>query len=339
MPGGSTCRSWDDFLTASAQRWDVLREELTSGRLASFLVSIGRGDLAPSARTPGTPDDRLDAWLGSLPTTKTARPELDVHPARLVIRVVPGGGSIRKSVQVSNVGHRLLRSTARIEPPGVPWLALPAEFAGKPFITIEAADLPVEVAIPATLPQPLTADLVIEGNGGSKRVKVVLEAKPAQADFSGTGTEPDRPASSGLTFGELIARQSPMARVATWGLAALAIRLLVGVASGSIGEDAVVASGAESPRLGGVALMLAVLGAILGGWLATRRGGRREAPMGAFAGGFAGLIVASALVATCRGVEPILGSWSSSVIAVCVLWAMIGSALAGLSTLIVKGKP
>jgi hypothetical protein len=50
------------------------------------------------------------------------------------------------------------------------------------------------------------------------------------------------------------------------------------------------------------------------------------------------VIAASALVATCRAVEPILGSWSSSVIAVCLLWGLIGSGLAALSTLVVKGK-
>ena len=134
---------------------------------------------------------------GSLPTTREARPELDVHPTRLLIRVAPGGGLIRKTVQVSNVGHRLLRSSARIEPPGVPWLALPTEFAGKPFVTIEAADLPLDVTIPETLPQPLTAELVIEGNGGSKRVKVILEAKPAPADFLEPGPEPDHRTSTG----------------------------------------------------------------------------------------------------------------------------------------------
>ena len=340
IPGGPTCRNWDDVLIASAQRWESLRSELVSGRLAAFLVSIGRGDLAPSPKTPGSPDERLDAWLGSLPTTKEARPELDVHPARLAIRATPGGGSTRRSVQVSNVGHRLLRSTARIEPAGVPWLALPTEFDGRPFVAIEGVEIPVEVTIPETLPRPLTAELVIEGNGGSKRVVVVLEAKSTRAEFpADAGSEPDRSSVGGPTIGELIVRQRPVARVATWGMAALAIRLVIGVASGSIGEDAMTASGPDSPRLGGVALLLAVVGALIGGTLAVRRGGARDVPTGAFAGGFAGVIAASSLVATCRSVEPMLGSWSTSVIAVCLLWALIGSGLAALSTLVAKGTP
>ena len=337
IPGGPTCRTWDDILTASAQRWEALRTELVSGRLAAFLVSIGRSELAPSPRAAGSPDERLDSWLGSLPTTREARPELEAHPARLVIRATPGGGSIRRSVQVSNVGHRLLRSTARVEPPGSSWLKLPPEFDGRPFVTVEVTDLPVEVEIPETFSQPMTAELVIEGNGGSKRVAVVLEAKSVSADFP-EGRAVEANASGGATLEGLIARQSPVARMASWGLAALAIRLIVGVASGSIGEDAMTASGPDSPRLGGVALILAAIGALLGGVLAARRGGWREAPTGGFAGGFAGVIAASALVATCRSIEPALGSWSNSAIAVCLLWALMGSGLAALSTLVVKGK-
>ncbi len=338
IPGGPTCRTWDDFLTASAQRWEALREELVSGRLAGFLTSIGRGDLAPSARAPGSADERLDAWLGSLPTTAAARPELDVHPARLVIRVAPGGGTVRRSFQVANVGHRLLRSTARVEPPGVAWLKLPPEFAGGPFVTVEGSEVPLDVAIPETLDRPLRAELVIEGNGGSKRVTVILEAKTAQAEIPDANPSGDRPSAGGATIAELIARQSPAARVGTWGMAALALRLVIGVASGSIGEDAMTASGPDAPGLARVAATLAAVGGLIGGALAIRKGGPREGPTGGFAGGAAGVIVASALVATCRAVEPALGPWSTSVIAVCALWAAIGSGLAALSTLVVKGK-
>ncbi|WP_435010908.1 FHA domain-containing protein [Tundrisphaera lichenicola] len=333
IAGGTTCRTWDDFLTASSQRWESVREELTSGRLAAFLESIGRGDLAPSPASPGKPDDRLDAWLGSLPTSKPARPELEVHPTRLVVRVAPGGGLVRKTVRVSNVGHRLLRSTARIEPPGLAWLAIAHEFAGRNFATIEGTDLTVEVTIPESLPAPLKAELVIEGNGGSKRVAVVLEAKATTPE--GTPNEPA--VASGATWSELIARQSPVARVATWGLVALALRLLVGVAGGSIGEDAMTASGPDSPGLAGVALALALIGAMAGAGLASYRGGAREALPGGFAGGCAGVIASTGLVAICRSIEPILGSWANSIVAVCLLWAILGAGLAGLSTMVVKG--
>ena len=47
IPGGSTCKTWDDFLILAAQRWALVRDELTSGRLAEHLRRIGRTDLVP----------------------------------------------------------------------------------------------------------------------------------------------------------------------------------------------------------------------------------------------------------------------------------------------------
>jgi len=195
--------------------------------------------------------------------------------------------------------------------------------------------LAVEIAVPETLAGPMTAELVIEGNGGTKRVAVVLEPKPAAAsDPAGLTPAPVDIAAADSRLLALIARQSTAARVATWGLVALAARLLVGAASGSIGEDAMTPSGPDAPKLGGVALALAAVGALLGGRLAWRRGGAREAPPGGFAGGFVGVIAAAAAVAACRSIEPALGPWSSSLVAVCGLWTAIGVGLAAISTLI-----
>jgi hypothetical protein len=88
-----------------------------------------------------------------------------------------------------------------------------------------------------------------------------------------------------------------------------------------------------------VALVLGLVGALAGAGLAARRGGRREAPPGGFAGACAGVIASSGLVAACRSIEPVLGGWSTSILAVCLLWALLGAGLAGLSTLVFKGKP
>ena len=334
IAGGPTCRSWDDFLTASTQRWGTLRDELASGQLARFVISIGRPDLAPKPGAAESPDERLDAWLGSLPATKPARPELDVHPARLVIRVAPGGGTRRGMIRVANVGHRLLRSRARVEPPTTSWLTLIPEFSTGSFVTVDETELAFEVAIPGTLPIPLTAAIVIDGNGGSKQVAIVLEAKETV-----TGAlEAEAPTSIGLTLGDLIARQSPLVRVASWALVAVILRLIVGVVGGSIGEDAMIPSGPDSPGLGRVALVLAAVGGSIGGVLAGRRGGKGEAPYGAFAGACGGVVVASAVVAACRSVEPGLVGWSTSIVVVGLAWALMGAGLAALTTLFVKGK-
>ena len=139
LASGARCRTWDDFLTVSAQRWPAMRDELVSGRLAAFLASIGRGDMGPLASAPGTPDERLDAWLGTLPATRPSRPELDVHPAAVKLRAAPGGGIMRASVQLTNTGYRLLRTDVRVEPASATWLKIPAPFAQGPIVTVEAS--------------------------------------------------------------------------------------------------------------------------------------------------------------------------------------------------------
>ena len=202
IPGGPTCRNWDDLMTASAQRWEALRGELVSGRLASFLVSVGRADLAPSPQAAGSPDERLDAWLGSLPVAREARPELDVHPGKLLIRVAPGGGSVRRTIRVANVGLRRPARPARSSPT----LAedVRPNSAAMAVITVEETELALDVAIPETLPSPLKAEILVDGNGGLKRVAVTLEAKTTTADFPESTADPDRP-TGGVTLSELIA--------------------------------------------------------------------------------------------------------------------------------------
>ncbi len=339
LADGATVRTWDDFLALSAQRWAAIRDELTSGRIAAFLPTIGRGDLVPRP-SPGLSDDeRLDAWLGSLPTTRASGPEIDVHPARLVVRATPGGGTLRRVVQVSNVGHRLLRSTARVEPPGQAWLRLAPETPAGPFVTVEATDLAIELAIPATLPAPLRAELVIEGNGGTRRVAVVLEARPAAVDPLEAAGDGDPAAGDDPALIAWIANRPIPARLAAAALGALVIRLLVGVAGGSIGEDGMTPAGPDSPGLLRVGLAFAILGGGLAAWLARRRGGLGEVPTGAFAGACGSLVVASALVATCRGIEPLLGGWSGSIGAACLLWAALGASLALVSAVLIPKEP
>ena len=202
-----------------------MREELVSGRLAAFLASIGRGDMGPRAEAPGSPDERLDAWLGTLPTTRPSQPELDVHPAALKLKAAPGGGMMRASVQITNTGYRLLRTKARVEPASATWLKIPAELARGPIVTVDQTDLPLEVHIPETFATPPTAALVLESNGGSRRVEVRLE-RPAAVD-----TIPDAPpvpdSHVGLGLRDLIASQPIGLRLVTWSLGALLLRVLV----------------------------------------------------------------------------------------------------------------
>ena len=145
MAGGVSCRTWDDFLVLAAQHWGALRDELTSGRLAEYLGRIQRLDLVPRRDKNRAADDQLDEWLARLPATASSAPELDVHPESLIIHAVAGGGITHQTVRVTNLGYRLLRCTARVEPAGTPWIRLHSEYDGRPFSTIDQTDLSIEL--------------------------------------------------------------------------------------------------------------------------------------------------------------------------------------------------
>jgi hypothetical protein len=323
LAAGAACRTWDDFLTVAAQRWTALREELTTGRLAAYLTTIGHSDLIPSPQAPGTPDERLDAWLARLPTTRPAQPELDVHPETLVVRASPGGGMARQTIQIANTGYRLLRSTVRVEPVGTTWIKVASELTRTPVVTIERTDLPIEVTMPETLVTPMRAALVIESNGGTKRIEVRLERPPARDTIPEGGPEPSPRLSLGL--GELIAKQPTGLRVILGSSVAAGFRLLIAL-GGMLG------SGEPSPALRGPAILLAVLGGVFAAALALRRGEARDLLPSSFAGAFAGVLLATLVVAACRAIEPALGPGLIGTTLVPVaLWAVLGAGLAGLS--------
>jgi hypothetical protein len=325
LNAGPICRSWDDFLTVSAQRWSDLREELTSGRLAAFLAGIGRSDLAPDPYAPGTPDERLDAWIGRLPTTKPAQPELDVHPRVLALRIAPGGGETRRKLQLHNTGHRLLRATATIEPAGTPWIRVAPECAGKPIVAVEDAELPLAITIPESYRGTLQATVLVESNGGSRRVPVTLEPPAALDEIPAASAAVARPVDLGIR--SWVTKQSMQTRLIAWPATALVIRLVIGIAA-NIGPGDV----AVSPALLGPALLLAIAGACLGCLLAVRREAWKELPSCGFAGAVLGVLIASIGVAVCRAVEPILGpTLAGSLIATTILWGLIGLAAAGTS--------
>jgi hypothetical protein len=326
LRSGSVCRSWDDFLRVAAQRWADLRDELTSGRLDDWLRASGNGALIVPRATGLSPDELLDTWLSKLPTTLPARPELDVHPARLVVRVTPGGGLIQRSVQVANVGHRLLHVRAAIEPSDVRWIKIAPPFSDGAQSVVEQVELPLNIEVPATLPRPLKATLRIDGDDATKRIEIVLEAKAAEP---AVGQEPARAVDFGL-FGRL-ASVPATSRFLALGLGGIALRLVIAVASGSLGAEGLKAADATTPALLGLSLFLGIIAGLAGAVLAARRGGIGELGYGALSAGIAGSALAAVLVALCRGVEPSLGSWASSPVVVALVWGLLGTGLAWLS--------
>jgi hypothetical protein len=330
LVGGAQCRTWDDFLVLAAQSWSALRDELTSGRLAEYLRQIHRADLVPLAGSSRSPDDQLDDWLARVPATGSSAPELDVHPETLVVRAATGGGITKQVLRITNVGYRLLRCTARIEPPGTRWARLRPEHDGRPFPTIDQTDLPIELELPETIDRPLVAQIVIESNGGTRRIGVRIE-RPAEqvvlrdsagAAFSGSPLWREQ-------LGRTVAGVGPGARIAIGCAAAVALRLLatllnklpVGNAPANLME----------PRLSSVGIMLVAAGMLAGLGLARQRGEWRDFPAAVFAGGSLGLLAAAFWFAVLQSVESVLGSASTSIWAIGLASATLGALLAVVS--------
>jgi hypothetical protein len=335
IDGVVVCRSWDDFLVAAAQRWNDLRDELESGRLADYLRRIRSIDLLPRADASATPDERLDHWLGRLPVSRSSAPELDVHPAGLELRST--GGTTRHVLKIANVGYRLLRGTARVEPAGASWIRLLSPFDGRPFVTVEQTEILVEVTVPEDRAGPLNAEVVIESNGGTRRIPVRLGQphKPpaipdAAAPVPGTTiSDVFRPAT------ENIRRLRPPERITAAIVTALVVRALVLVSSlMPLGPRGLAMT---EPRLPALAVLCAALGVGVGLLKALRRrdGGPLDTAASAVASGLVAILAAAVVCAVVKTIERLLGDWSTSLWALALLWAVIGAAVAGLSFVLI----
>ena len=274
MAGGAQCRSWDDFLILSAQSWAQLRDELVSGRLVDYLRRIGRPDLIPHAAADRSPDDRLDDWLARIPATQSSAPELDVHPASLVVQAKMGGGVTRLSLRITNVGFRLLRSSVRIEPADAHWVKLLAGQDGRPFLTIDQTEIPLDVELPEKIDRMSRAVIVIESTGGTRRVEVRVErpADPLLVAEPGAGAAVFEIPILARELRGRLAKVGLVTRAAVCCGAAIGFRLLTAVANvlplGGAGKSL------AEPRISSIAIITVAIGVVAGLLLAKRRGER-----------------------------------------------------------------
>ena len=328
VAGGSVCRTWDDFLTLAAQRWGAVRDELVSGRLGDHLKRIGRADLLPRPDPTQGDDERLDAWLARLPATRSSAPELDVHPETLVVRARSAGGTVKQTLRITNVGYRLLQSRARVEPAGSKRIRIPEEFSAKDFLTIDQTDLPVEIDLPDAGASASLGTVVIESNGGSRRIEVRFErpaASSAVPDLDSSPVPLD-PLAWRKPLGERISSQ-PLGRRLAWAVAMMVgFRLLV-LLAGWLPIGAGATSPLE-PRTGAIAAVMALVGGLAGAAWGARGGSLGDAVPAGFAAAIAGIFAAAVGSAVIRSVESVLGGWAASVPVVLFLWALLGGALA-----------
>ena len=323
LKDGTICRGWDDFLRVASQRWGGLREELESGRLEVFLKHLGRPDLVPDRGRAGeTADQRLDAWLRRLPTSRPVSPELDVYPHMLRVAVSAADGEVEKSLRVRNVGDGLLRVRAGSSRRGIGGPRLDPAVVGRELEIVEQEELRVWVRTRKE-PGVGAGSVVLEGNGGTKRVEVRYEA---QTD-SGIDAQGASGTAGGARPGEWLAGVSLVKRLVGGGLMMAGARVLL-----AAGGWLIAAPGSLAPGLAGPA----VLGGILGGVAVVmgmiRQGHRGEEVFGGVAGAIAGVMGAALALALCRAVEPALGldPGRGGVVAV-LLWGLAGLGLAGAS--------
>ena len=179
-PEAAQCRTWDDFLVLAAQSWPALRDELTSGRLAELSPADSparSGSARRSLRDRPTISSTI-GWLG-FPRPDRALPSWTFIPRRCSCGRRRGAGSRSRRFGSPTSAIGSCAATARVEPPGTRWVALRPEHDGRPFQTIDQTDLPVELELPETIDRPLIAQIVIESNGGTRRIGVRIE-RPAE---------------------------------------------------------------------------------------------------------------------------------------------------------------
>lgn len=312
LPTGETCRTFDDVLTLSAQRWSVLRDELLSGRLAAQLARSGRADLAPDPDAAGSPDERLDAWLRSLPSVKPCRPELDVHPTKLVVRNT-SGGTTRRPVRITNTGYGLLTYRASTDQP---WLRV-ANHAEQSVV--EASECVLEIDLPDGPSVRKTATCLVESDGGEARVSV--EVGPA---VSGDGPIQEHQNNLGHDVGSLAFSDWPFSkRVGTLVPFLLLARLVAGLSTWLL-----VPAGEAAMPLWPSSAVFSGLGLVLGLWW-TRRGfsvsDRLAVGVSAAVGG---LLASAVVVALARTLEaPLPGSGLAFWGLVAAEWLALGVAV------------
>lgn len=315
LPGGTVCRTWDDVLRASAQRWGELREELTTGRLAAFLHGIGRSELVPDPLAGGSPDERLDAWLARLPGAAERRPELDVHPRKLRVPWPAAGGTTRVTVQVNNAGFGLLRFTPTVEPAGTEWLDVGPGETGRERVVVETAELSLLVRFPQRQGRETRqASVRLTSNGGEIGVEVMLEA-PAEAELPAGEAAPEGRGGRRLVQG---IRGHPR-----W-ITILASSALLGGLRATLDAGQGWSGSPDRLGLAGPAAIWAVLLCAVG-WLGSKRAtALGDRVYSTLAGGLTGVFVATFAVAMARAIEPPLGIGPGTWWALW-FWGMVGA--------------
>jgi hypothetical protein len=327
---GVPCRSWNDVLVLTTQKWGQMREALVRGDLEKALVEAGLSEWVPGRGTGLSADERLDEWLSRLPLGREIRAELEVQPTRLILGARGGGGGLlERTVQVLNVGERLLRWSAGVEPRGVAWLEVVD--GDREHLTSEGDVLVLRVRMPEGLKTSERAAVLVRSNGGDQRVEVVLEPAGTHAIPVGSGGK------AGPAHAAVSAQDASIGFTWPWSPGRNGLVLGVGLAlfRGMIGlwdQWLGPLTGTMRPGLPGGLIAGGVLGLLFGVAAAAKAGARgRDRIWSGLGGMLGGVFLGTLLVAIGRVFEPVIsvagafGGWGMP-----IFWGLAGGVLGGI---------
>ncbi len=179
FPSGRQCGSLTELAAGCLEEWDAARELLTGGKLAQYLIEIGRSDLARSAQPPvlGQADVALDNLLQALPGTADLRPRLDLSPRRLQMGTLSVGDEKRVRVQIQNAGRGLLHGKITVAQ-GAEWMRLDGVKDGQELAIRTTAAQTVTLVVATrglSSPHKYSGKLTLVTNGGVAELPVRLD--------------------------------------------------------------------------------------------------------------------------------------------------------------------
>src|SRR5262249_14443922 len=180
FPSGVTCFTFDQLALACVNDWPTAVELVRRRFFSSFLLRLGRADLAQDAKEAARypdPDRGLDRFVTRLPAGSLTPPQLVVDPGKINLGQLQAGVDRKIELRLANRGSGLLFGSVSCE--GTPWLAVGEGHgvSGKVFQFLSDAVLPVQVRGQQlrACTSPIQGRLIIQSNGGNAVVQVTAE--------------------------------------------------------------------------------------------------------------------------------------------------------------------
>lgn len=178
FPSGRPCRSFEELAHTCRSNWSEARRLLQEGGYHSFLLVLGRSDLAQAAQRAATYPDLdlgLDDFLARLPGGQPTPPHLDILTAEIDLGSVARGQDRTFTLTLANTGERLLCGLVRSV--DCLWLGVStAHLNEKRFQATAGEQVKMPIHIRGNqlraMPKPQLGALAVESNGGVRSIPV-----------------------------------------------------------------------------------------------------------------------------------------------------------------------